>query len=82
MSNDDDPPYVIWLDLPITRRKIYHSVLDPGGARVFSSRFLSECLAYLDAEGVTEYVLVPRGDRTLGANLPRHTVRKVDQWQN
>lgn len=82
MNDDATGAWTIWLDLPITRRKIYHTIKDPVGNRVFSSRFLSECLAYLDAEGVTEYTLYPRGDRTMGVPLPVLQVRKVEQWQS
>jgi hypothetical protein len=51
-------PWVIICDAQLTRRKRYHAVLDPAGVERLKSRILWDCIAYLDAEGVTRYQLV------------------------
>lgn len=59
----------VHLDLHITRRKTYHTVLDPSGAVSYSARYFSEVLAWLDMMGVKAYVLFPNPSNTLGLPL-------------
>lgn len=80
---DDHPGrWTIYLDMAITRRKIYHIVTNPFGVTVYRSRYLSECLGYLDAEDVSSYMLIASPYRTLGADLRTLEVRTPETWQN
>lgn len=56
----------VHLDLHITRRKTYHTVLDPSGAVSYSARYFSEIIAWLDMMSVSEYWLIPNPANTLG----------------
>lgn len=47
------------LDLHVTRRKTYHTIIEPGGDVAYSARYVSEALAWLDMVGVRRYVLFP-----------------------
>lgn len=49
--------WVVHVDNRITRRKLFVTLYDPEGALRFRSRLTGEIIAYLDAEGVTEYIL-------------------------
>lgn len=44
-------------DCQLTRRKRYHAVENPQGEPVFKSRLFWDCVEYLDAEGVEEYLV-------------------------
>ncbi len=59
----------VHLDLHITRRKTYHTVLDPSGAVCFSGRYFSQVLAWLDSMDIKAYVLFPNPADTLGMPL-------------
>ena len=74
--------WTIHCDRLITRRKRYHSVVNPQGLVEFKSRLLGECIEYLAAQDVLEYQLAvePFGSRrlhTLDVKLERQP-----QWQN
>lgn len=78
----EPPRWRLHLDMAITRRKLYHIVENPEGVVTFRSRFASECMAWLDLEGVDRYELVPSAHRTLGSKLAQHEARKVRSWQS
>lgn len=56
-ANPLGAPWQIVTDNLLTRRKRYHAVMTPLGDCAFKSRVLWDCVEYLDAEGVREYVL-------------------------
>lgn len=49
--------WLLHCDNRITRRKLFAVVYDPRGRIAFRSRLVGDCMAYLDAEGVTSYTL-------------------------
>lgn len=51
----EGPHWTLLLDREITRRKIYHQVVNPRGLLMYSSRTVSACIDYLEAEGVSAY---------------------------
>lgn len=55
LSDPQSERWAIWCDYQITRRKRYHAVKDPQGRWRFESRYLWECVEWLDAEGVPAY---------------------------
>lgn len=75
-------PWRIWLDVRITRRKAYHIVKDAQGVSQFRSRILSECLAWLAAEGVEDYVLVPDTRDVRPVRCSATQVEDLELWQN
>lgn len=70
------------LDREITRRKIYHQVVDPRGVLAFSSRYVTECIEYLANEGIEEYTLALSPRRQQLERDVRLTVKRTEQWQN
>ena len=75
---DNPGAWQVWLDLIVTRRKVAHTVIDPSGAPIYHSRFLSECLAYLANQGVREYLLVPNRSRSLALPLDPIQIERQD----
>lgn len=49
------PPFTVFFDLVITRRKRFHSILDADDAVVFRSALAGETLDWLREQGETEY---------------------------
>jgi len=52
---EPDAQWTLQVDLQITRRKIYHQVLTPKGAPAIQSRYVSDCIQFLAAEGIMCY---------------------------
>lgn len=52
-------PWKITVDVHITRRKRYQMVTDPEGVVRWKSRDLWSAIEFMDAEGVTEYLIAP-----------------------
>lgn len=78
-------PYTGWaivLEWRITRRKRFHYVLDPTGATRFSDRLLWPCMAFLDAEGVTEYALTRTAPGAAPGPAYIISRRELLTWQN
>lgn len=55
---DEGGPYTIHFDVWFTRRKRYHVIADRQGRPLFRSRWVTDCLNWLDARDVEEYTTV------------------------
>ncbi len=51
----DGSPVTIHLDCELTRRKRFHCVVSERGSVLFRSRLVSDCISWLDSEGVEQY---------------------------
>lgn len=76
-TDDFAGAWQVHLDLHITRRKTYHTVLDPSGAVSYSARYFSEVMAWLDMNEVRAYWLFPNPANTLGLPL---TPTKIERF--
>lgn len=50
-------PWVLWLNVPITRRKSFHIVTNDRGEVVFRNRHVWPCVEYLESQDVKAYEL-------------------------
>lgn len=81
-NETERPLWSLLLDREITRRKIYHQVVDPRGILAFSSRYVTECVEYLANEAVEEYKLVLSPRRQQLEREFYFIVKRSEQWQN
>lgn len=68
-----DGDWALHLDLHVTRRKTFHTIIEPGGAVAYSARYVSEAIAWLDIMDVKAYMLFPNTSHSLG--LPLRPIR-------
>jgi hypothetical protein len=55
----------VTVDIPFTRRKVYHIVQDEAGAVIHRARYFSQTLDWLQSEGVEVYQLRGPNGRTM-----------------
>jgi len=55
----DGGGWSIRTNVPITRRKSYHIVVDPAGVTRWRDRHFWACVEWLDREEVQEYTIAP-----------------------
>lgn len=75
-------PAKIYVDMQITRRKTYHVVTDWLDKPLYRSRLLSDCIAYMDEAGVTEYTLIPEAQRQPELPFLQVAAEASPPWQN
>lgn len=82
MESTDQPDasaeWQLHLDLHVTRRKTYHTIIEPGGDVAYSARYISEALAWLDMVGVRRYVLFPSVHHALALPLNPILIERQD----
>lgn len=59
----EGPPFTVWADCRLTRRKRHHIITDEAENVVFRSRWWADIIEWLDGEGITEYTIVTDRDR-------------------
>lgn len=74
--------WVIHCDRQITRRKRFHSVVNPQGVVEYKSQLLGECLEYLAAQEISEYQLLVEPFGARAAITLEATLKEPVQWQN
>lgn len=76
------PLPAIHTDILITRRKLFNIVTSPEGWALFTARQLGPCIAYLQEQGISEYLIICGNDRH-GRQLVLHIDEKAQRlWQN
>lgn len=73
-ADPDGPERRVYVDCQLTRRKRHHMVTDRADAVLFRSRWFSDIVEWLAAEGITSYEIVT--DRA------RHVVTVSDDSQH
>lgn len=74
--------WIIYCDRWITRRKRYHSVINPEGVVEWKSRLLGECIEYLAAQDILEYQLVVEPVGTSAVHTLDVHLKEAPKWQN
>lgn len=74
--------WVIWCERPITRRKRFHSVVNPQGVVEWKSRHLGECVEYLAAQGILCYLMRVEPFDTRERLDLEVNMKGTPQWQN
>lgn len=59
----EGPPFTVYADCRLTRRKRHHIIVDGRESIVFRSRWWSDVLEWLAGEGETSYIIVTDRDR-------------------
>lgn len=74
--------WIIYCDRQITRRKMFHSVCDQQGTVHFKSRWLGECIEYLDSHEIYIYQLVIEPAKSLAPMRLQIETLEQPKWQN
>lgn len=64
-EGDEEEQFVVWCDVPITRRKRYHLITNADREVVFRSMLFADCLQYLEDEDIARYRFATE-DKTFG----------------